>query len=165
MAPSSGTTLILIVCSGKEFWSELLDEANQELALPPPPRLGDCGGRWDAWQASTQTDPNDYAAMKRRIAARQIVGWCIDEWQKNHEQLAARQYRASRGEIVAGALLLGFGAAGLGASTAVGVVWSRDGALSPIGAIYPAVGGTLSGIMVVLGAVLVGFGIKHRGRK
>jgi len=105
------------------------ERTDEELKPSAPARVAGCESFLADWQAASHADPSDCEAMKLRIAARDDLNHCnalMLSKQLSPEQLAAqgvrtealRERQPARNLLLAGAVVLALGGAGM---TAIGV--------------------------------------------
>jgi hypothetical protein len=140
-------------------WRMLLPRAEEELRMPPPERVGNCGKHYAAWEAAAHTDLTNPDAMSHRISTRETVEDCNRRWRFEHAPQAEKTRREAPGMIRAGGVLLVIGGVGL---TAVGGAGIGTQAYDGLGAVIMGSMGAFTGAIAIVGAVLLGVGAKYR---
>jgi hypothetical protein len=153
-----------------EKWRAVAARAKEELGKPPPDKRAGCELAFTTWQTSSQSDPNNYDALVTRLRAREEVDRCNAGYVALHPppEVAARIAAADR-RAEAESVLLGAGGVGLTAAGGVGIATlDRPSTNSVEGNAFAvlalAIGGALTGAMVLSGAIVLGFGARQHAR-
>jgi len=156
-------------------WQPILPRAERELRSPAPTKVEGCEAAYATWSDASQSDPTDYDAMVRRLAARDEVEQCREHrLQASGSNVAGAvadprlqaQGDLSQGRswVILGSILLSVGGAGLTAIGAVGLALQPKDILDPVGIAILGGSAGLAAAMAIPGAIVLSFGSRKMDR-